>query len=233
MIDKNLNYGRHVVRRFLEQARPFSTLLDLGAGTGVDLRAAREVQPDAELHAIEVWPESVRTLEGMGVRVHPIDLEKNRFPLADGSMDVVMSNQVLEHTKEIFWIFHEATRVLRTGGHMIVGVPNLASLHNRLLLLLGRQPSALQNATAHVRGYTRRDIVRFVDRVFPGGYSVRAFGGSNFYPFPPAIARPLAKALPGMAWGIFLLLRKEREYGREFVEYPVRERLETNFFLGT
>jgi ubiquinone/menaquinone biosynthesis C-methylase UbiE len=232
MIDKNLNYGRHVVRRFLERARPFSTLLDLGAGTGVDLRAGREVQPDAELHAIEVWPESVRTLEGMGVRVHPINLEKDRFPLADGSMDVVMSNQVLEHTKEIFWIFHEATRVLRTGGHMVVGVPNLASLHNRLLLLLGRQPSALQNATAHVRGYTRRDLVRFVDRVFPGGYSVRAFGGSNFYPFPPAIARPLARALPGMAWGIFLLLRKEREYGREFVEYPVRERLETNFFLG-
>ena len=232
MIDRTLNYGRHVIRGFLRRAAPYGSVLDLGAGTGVDLRAAHEVQPQARLHAIEVFPDSVRLLQEMGAHVHPIDLEKDRFPLEDGSVDVVMSNQVLEHTKEIFWIFHEATRVLRTGGHMIVGVPNLASLHNRLLLLAGRQPTAIQNGTAHVRGYTRRDLLSVFELAFPGGYSLQGHGGSNFYPFPGVLARPLAAAFPGMAWGMFLLLRKEREYAGEFLEYPVRERLETNFYLG-
>jgi hypothetical protein len=39
-------------------------------------------------------------------------------------------------------------------------------------------------------------------------------------------------ALPGMAWGIFLRLEKRRPYCGEFLEFPTRLKLETNFFLG-
>ena len=232
LIDRSLNYGRHHIEHFLRAASPYQRVLDIGAGGGDDLALARRAQPAAELHAIEVFPPSVQRLTQHGIHVHPIDLERERFPLDDGAVDVVIANQVLEHTKEIFWIFHEVTRVLRVGGSFVIGVPNLAALHNRLLLLTGRQPSPLKNDSAHVRGYTRRDLLRFVDRIFPGGYRLANFGGSNFYPFPPALARPLAALLPGMAWGIFLRLEKVREYRREFVEYPARERLETNFYLG-
>jgi hypothetical protein len=106
------------------------------------------------------------------------------------------------------------------------------SLHNRLLLLFGRQPTPLQNASAHVRGYTKSDIMRMFATVFPDGYLLRNSGGSNFYPFPPALARPLAAALPGMAWGIFLRLEKRQPYSRQFLEFPTRANLETNFFVG-
>ena len=58
------------------------------------------------------------------------------------------------------------------------------------------------------------------------------FGGSNFYPLPPLLARPLARALPTLAWGIFFRLVKERDYGREFLDYPIAEKLETNFYVG-
>jgi len=37
---------------------------------------------------------------------------------------------------------------------------------------------------------------------------------------------------PGMAWGIFLLLEKTREYTDEFLRYPTVNQLETNFYLG-
>ncbi len=232
VIDRSLNYGRHLVRRFLSDAGEYDAVLDIGAGTGADLLIAREVRPAARLHAVEVYPPAAEGLRRHGMTVHALDLERDRIPLPDGSVDVVIANQVLEHTKEIFWIAHEVTRVLRVGGHWIVGVPNLASLHNRLLLLLGRQPTPIQNATAHVRGYTRGDLQRALDLPFPGGYQRVGFGGSGFYPFPPSIAKPLAAALPTMAWGMFLMLRKRRPYGREFLEYPVRERLETNFFVG-
>lgn len=232
MIDRTLNYGRHHIRGFLRAAAPYRTVLDIGAGSGYDLALAREEQPEARLYAVEADRELVERLAAQGIEVHELNIEQDRFPFPDGSMDVVVANQILEHTKELFWIFHEVSRVLREGGSLIVGVPNLASLHNRLLLMLGRQPTSLQNASAHVRGFTRSDLLRTLAAVFPGGYALRNFDGSNFYPLPPTLARPLAAAFPGMAWGIFLRLEKQRQYGREFLDFPVYAELETNFFVG-
>ncbi len=232
MIDRTLNYGRHIIEEFLREASPFRTVLDIGAGRGDDLLLAGRINPEAELCAIEVCPEYSRDLSGRNIKVHSVDIERDVFPFPDARVDVVVMNQVLEHTKEIFWIFHEVSRILALSGKVIIGVPNLAALHNRILLLFGRQPSPLKSHSAHVRGFTRGDILRFVESCFPGGYRLKAFRGSNFYPFPPQVARPLAAMFPGMAWGIFFLLEKQKDYRREFLDFPVEQRLETNFYLG-
>jgi SAM-dependent methyltransferase len=232
MIDRSLNYGRRQIERFLRSSGEYATVLDIGAGQGDDLLLARSVNPGASVHAVEVCPEYAGRLAEKKILVHALNIEKDRLPFSDGSVDVVIANQVLEHVKELFWIFHEITRVLPVGGKLILGVPNLAALHNRVLLAFGRQPSPLKNNSAHIRGYTKQDIVRFLEGCFPGGYGLISFGGSNFYPFPPVMARPLAKLFPNMAWGIFFLFEKQREYNREFLEFPAKERLETNFYVG-
>ena len=231
MIDRSLGYGRHLVRRFLEQIAPFQSIVDLGAGGGADLALAKEVCPAAERFAVETYPPNVEQLKLDNV-VLPLNLEIDSLPFADRSIDVVLTNQVLEHVKEIFWILHQSSRVLRVGGHMIVGVPNLASYHNRLLLLLGMQPTVIQNHSAHLRGYTRHDLLRLFEMIFPGGFELKAFGGSNFYPFPGWLAKPLARMFPNGAWSIFLLLEKKREYKEEFLLHPVRRQLETNFYVA-
>ena len=232
MIDRSLNYGRPIVRRFLEASKPYRQVLDLGAGKGTDLLAARAVQPDCMLHAVEAWPPNVALLEEQGIGVVGLDLERAALPFADRSIEVVIANQILEHTKEVFWIWHEIARVLAVGGQLILGVPNLASAHNRLLLLLGRQPSVIKTASAHVRGFTRNDLEQFLGEVCPGLFVVRDHAGANFYPLPPLLAQPLARALPGLAWGLFLRLQKQAEYHGECIAYPARARLETNFFTG-
>jgi hypothetical protein len=71
-----------------------------------------------------------------------------------------------------------------------------------------------------------------MESCFPSAYRLLRFGGSNFYPFPPILARPLASLFPNMSWGIFFLLEKQRDYSREFLDYPSQERLETNFYVG-
>jgi SAM-dependent methyltransferase len=173
----------------------------VGAGGGADLDAARACLPGAAFHAIESHAPSVDALRARGYTVHPLDIERDRLPFESGSVDIVIANQVLEHTKELFWIAHEVSRVLRVGGSFVVGVPNLASLHNRVLLAFGRQPTQIRSASAHVRGFTRPDLLAFFDDCFPGGYRCAGFGGSNFYPFPSVLARPLARAFPTLAWG--------------------------------
>jgi predicted SAM-dependent methyltransferase len=86
------------------------------------------------------------------------DIERERFPFDDECMDVIIINQVMEHVKEVFWILHKVSRILKTRGHFIVGVPNLAFYVQRLLLLIGEQHSCIKNYSAHVRGYTKGDI---------------------------------------------------------------------------
>jgi SAM-dependent methyltransferase len=194
--------------------------------------AARSICSAADLYAVELFPESVRRLEQLGVTVFPLNLECESIPLQDGSVDLVIANQVLEHLKDIYWVFHEVSRLLPVGGKMIIGVPNLASLHNRILLALGQQPTSLKINSAHVRGFTRGDFLLFLNEVFPKGYALKAFRGANFYPFPPFIARLLAQAFPSLAWGMFLYLEKRREYHREFLDAPVTQQLETNYYTG-
>lgn len=219
LADQEETYGPHVVA-------------DLGAGTGRDLGLVRRLHPEAETLAVEGDPDYARQLEGLAHRILVADLERLRLPLEDASADLILANQVLEHVKEIFWIFHEVSRSLRVCGHFLIGVPNVCSLHNRLLLLFGGHPTQHKLRSAHLRPFSRRDTLDFLEACFPGGYSLRAFRGAQFYPFPRGTARLLARLFPEMAFSIFFLLRKEREYGGEFAGYPALARLETNFYAG-
>ncbi len=231
-VDRELNYGRHLISRFLKRAMPFASVLDIGAGHGTDLRTAATENRQAKLFAVEAYRPYVDELRSAGVVVFPLNVEKDSLPFKSAEVDVVIANQVLEHTKEIFWVLHEISRILKLGGKLIVGVPNLASLHNRFLLLFGHQPTVINTTSAHVRGFTRHDMQRFLQLCFPDGYRLRDYGGSNFYPFPPLIAKPLARIFPAFAWGMFFLLEKQRPYSGGFLEVPAREKFETNFYLG-
>jgi hypothetical protein len=109
----------------------------------------------------------------------------------------------------------------------VIGVPNLASLHNRIALLLGLQPPSIEPLGPHVRGFTRSAMCAFAE--CDGFFTVEEFAGSNFYPFPPALSRILAKSLPSLAVGSFYLLRRTEKQGafiqvldQRFFETPYR-----------
>jgi len=121
---------------------------------------------------------------------------------------------------------------LRVGGSLIVGIPNLAAFHNRVLLAVGRQPSQLKNWSAHVRGFTKADLVETIGKPFPGGLVLRYLAGANFYPLPGPLARPVARVWPGGAWGLFARFEKERPYEGSYLRWPLEQTLETVFFLG-
>ncbi len=161
--------------------------------------------PSVDAFAVESFPANVEALRAKSIHVHGVNVERDALLLDDESFDVTMSNQTLEHVKEIFWILHEVSRTLKVNGHLIIGVPNLAfpSITVYCCSPEGR-PTCLQT---NVRGYTRPDILKLFNMAFPGGYELAAFGGSNFYPFPPSIAKPLARLFPTEAWAIFFLLK--------------------------
>jgi SAM-dependent methyltransferase len=196
------------------------------------LQIAKEIFPAAKKIAIENYPENVAALRGKADQILPLNLERDPLPFAAESLDVIMANQLLEHTKEIFWIAHEVTRCLKVGGYFIMGVPNIASFHNRLLLLLGQHPTQHKLYSAHVRPFSKRDTVKFMDICFAGGYELLSFAGSQFYPLPAGLSRLACRLLPGMAFSIFFLFRKLKPYKTEFLDHPLNANLETPFYLG-
>jgi SAM-dependent methyltransferase len=230
LIDHRETYGPTVIPKFLQYAAPFNSVLDIGAGPGRDLGFASKIQPNARRFAIEVAPPP--ELFQIADFLFRLNIERDLLPFEKESLDVLIANQVLEHTKEIFWIFHEMSRVLNIRGHIIIGVPNLLSLHNRGLMLFGHHPTQHKLYAAHVRVFSKRDFCKFLDVCWPRGYEVRAFSGSQFYPLPTRIARAFAWLFPSFAFSVFWLLRKTRPYCGEFLQHPVAANLETNFFLG-
>jgi len=232
LIDRSLNYGRHLISAYLEASKPFHSVVDLGAGRGADLRLARAALAATQCYGVEVFAPYAKELASADFAVLQTDIEHESLPFSENSVDVIIANQILEHTKEVFWILHEISRVLRVGGSFILGLPNLASLHNRVLLCAGKQPTAIKTASAHVRGFTKGDVLHFLQCCFPGGYALRDFGGSNFYPFPPRPARMLATCFPTLAASIFFRLEKLRAYDTGFLDFPVGQAMQTNFYLG-
>ena len=230
-----LNYGRDVITGFAGRhaARGEGPLkiLDVGLGTAADIlnvRAALAPLP-CELFGIDAFEPNLAAARGHGISVSTVDIERDALPYAAAFLDIVIANQVVEHTKEIFWIFSEFSRVLKPGGIAIVGVPNLASLHNRVLLLMGLQPSSIELLGPHVRGITRGSFENFIST--DGYFEVLETRGANFYPFPAPISDGLARMFPNSSVSLFFCLRRTAKKG-VFIEVLSTRFFETNYYTG-
>jgi SAM-dependent methyltransferase len=106
--------------------RPGERVLDLGCGAGIDtLLAARAVGPSGRAIGVDMTPEMVtRALanaRGAGltnVEIHEGMIEA--LPLPDASVDVAVSNGVLNLSTRKSRALAETLRVLRPGGRVAI-----------------------------------------------------------------------------------------------------------------
>ncbi|MGK6355292.1 class I SAM-dependent methyltransferase [Sphingomonas sp. DT-207] len=199
---------------------------------GHDLSLLRDVHPAATLIAVETNGECCAILKSRVDEMHQLDIERDALPFSPGSVDLILANQVLEHTKEVFWIFDQISRSLKVGGHVIFGVPNVLSLHNRFLAFAGVHPTQHQLASAHIRPFSKADTVKFMRSCSGEIYKLAAFGGSQLYPLPVSLGRPICDLLPSWGFSIFFCFEKVSEYDGAFLRWPIEQHLETNFHLG-
>lgn len=231
VVDHTETYGRHLLRKATRDL-DISLCVDLGCGTGDDLMVVREHHPRARCVGVDFGLWNKESLIRRGITPISANIESDALPFDDETVDFVIVNQVLEHTKEIFWINHEVFRTLRVGGHLYLGVPNVLSLHNRLLGLIGIHPTSAKMISGHVRVFSKSDTILFYNEIAGEFADIKEFHGAQFYPFPKAIARLLAAALPSCAFSIFFLIQKTAPYRGEFIERLATVPLETNFFKG-
>jgi arsenite methyltransferase len=106
--------------------KPGEVVLDLGSGGGIDcFLAAQKVGPTGRVIGLDMTPDMLKLAQHNAKLMHADNVEfrfgeMEDIPLPDASVDVIISNCVINLSTDKDSVFKEAYRVLRPGGRMTV-----------------------------------------------------------------------------------------------------------------
>ncbi|AOW15219.1 methionine biosynthesis protein MetW [Hydrogenophaga crassostreae] len=113
-----------------------SRVLDLGCGDGA-LMAYLQHHRRCSGYGVEIDDSKVLACVKRGVNVLQLNLEDGLAVFEEGSFDVVLQIDTLQHLRNAETMLRETARVGRSG---VVAFPNFAHWPNRLAVLQGHMP---------------------------------------------------------------------------------------------
>jgi SAM-dependent methyltransferase len=157
--DRERSYSSHIVPELIstisllkKQEVTIRKILDIGCGFGGLLKLIGEYLGAEELCGIDIDEEAVEAARARGIKAVKLDVEKEKIPFPDDHFDLVMTLGVLDYFAIWDDVILELRRVLKAHGYILVSLPNLASWHNRLALLLGYQPRDIEVSRRYLCG---------------------------------------------------------------------------------
>lgn len=199
---------------FVARTSPRGALLDLGSSDGETLGHIAELRPDLRLFAADAAGKPERY--PAGCQFHRTDLEKERLPWADATMDAITCMHLVEHLRDLDLLLKECARLLKPGGRIYFETP-----HQKTLTLPSPRGAAAGRFTlnfyddpTHVRLIT---IDMLAKAVRGEGLEIEASGISrnwlfaSAYPvffFLPDSRKKFTSYVHWLGWSAYLMARK-------------------------
>ncbi len=157
----------------LASIRPGETVLDLGSGAGFDcLLAARQLNGTGRVIGVDMAPPMIAKARRNAGQAGWANVEFRlgeieHLPVADASVDLIISNCVINLSPEKAQVFREAFRVLKPGGRLAIAdvvatKPVPADLRQKLeaigACVAGAALIADVQAMLREAGFTRVDL---------------------------------------------------------------------------
>jgi SAM-dependent methyltransferase len=140
--------GRRALVRRLMRGVPAGSAVDVGPGPGGNAAVLRSL--GWRVTGVELSETGAALCADRGVPV--VRGDATLLPVADRSVDLVMSTDVWEHVEDHETVARESFRVVRPGGRLLVAVPASMALWSGHDVALG-----------HVRRYEREELVALVE----------------------------------------------------------------------
>ncbi|MEM2131444.1 MAG: class I SAM-dependent methyltransferase [Candidatus Woesearchaeota archaeon] len=105
-------------------------LLDIGVGNRE--KTKRYVELGFEVYGVDVHLEEGIDLD---IEIKFIDINKDNFPFQNNFFDVVVCTEVFEHLEDYHNSLKEISRIIKKNGLLIVSMPNVSSLLQRINFL--------------------------------------------------------------------------------------------------
>jgi SAM-dependent methyltransferase len=106
---------------FFASIRLSQRILDLGCGTGINGTVLKELNPEIELHGVDLLPQNeVPSFYSYKI----VDLDRGTLPYPNDYFDAIIFSHVLEHLRFPLQLGKEINRVMKKGGMIYIEVPN-------------------------------------------------------------------------------------------------------------
>ncbi len=200
--------------RFVARTPRAGALLDLGSSDGETLCHIAELRPDLRLFAADVAGRPERYPPGC--LYHRADLQRERLPWPDASMDAITCMHLIEHLTDMTLLLQEIARLLKPGARVYFETP-----HPKTLAMPAARGKAAGLFTlnfyddpTHVRLVTVETLAREAGQA---GLEVESAGISRnwlfalaylVYVFLPASRRKYTARIHWLGWSACLVARR-------------------------
>lgn len=149
---------KRIVEEVCKAISPGGAILDLGVGPGYYFRSLME---DYEMYGVEISGKMIKSYPFDTSRITQCDLNK-LFPEFKFQLDGVIASMIFHHMDDPDRLARKILAVLKSGALLVVAVPNIWHIKNRLRVLRGSTP---RFSPAHRNFLTPRELSAKIENI--------------------------------------------------------------------
>jgi len=146
---------------------PDFRILDIGCGEGHITAKIHDSFPSAEISGLDYSVSAIAKASVLYSGIEFIVADAYSPPYCDEYFDIVVCNNLWEHTPDPLHLLAAISRTLKSGGHIVISTPSRYRLRNILKVVRGRPVELMSHM--HVTEYS---VGQVIEQLRYGGFQV-------------------------------------------------------------